>query len=1257
MSQNTLKSEYPHFKENQLLRAKDLNSLFEYLDGQIRHTRGQLIGTGIVCGLEVLVAKNGVRDSISISAGFGLTSDGYIIKLDEIKNYTHYRNNSEGEWELFESNESGSTAIKGGTSSVCNRIVRLRLIHDESTNGEDSFGCINSKDIQSKSNTFAVKAYLAPVPPTETTGNTAEPLWQLLTPISIPRYSFDEEQNIFTLNRVTTFSAYWNRYVDVCTALIRSIAEKIADEALDQKFQAIINNAEQNSFSDWETAMTYALQSRNAPDIQYCYDYLKDIVHTYNELADKACELSVSADCNSYKYDAHCMYLNLGWACPENYEGNNPHVHHFQPAPVLESESTVLQEVKFLYDKLVFLTTVTSENVLSHFKVPLPTTIPANNDKALQNKIRFTPSKGQPHPLGDRSIPYYYPDARMRSLWSYKAYAKDKKRGDTYFSDRISMYSEERLRYSIDDQSFFRIEGHVGHDYGDVLQTIQQKRIDHNLPFDIVGLKIGTAPDDGITLEDCHFEDLETVFNNLLKELLCLIEKLRSCLNRKNLAQQLDILDEFHKSFSQQSLTSIKEEAFTVEYTSFEELLHRLQNSELDSSCLARIDEILSRCFLKLFIALQKEYYSRINELKKELLFHMFSMKHPGLEHLAGVPRGGTFIIVYVNTVRSVNDEFSSVPVSKPDFLRQFELNPIEYANFPQNSVVVGDFALPSSYGCCNTCSPTAVVSIQPFILLDKKEFCDNDEREEIVVYPSGGQIESQDEEIGSGIVYENGCWFFDPSLTEPGMYSIIYKFNNLESKPLQLTVRSRPEIELELRAKMKQCTTDAENMPLLFIGMNILYNLITEHTNSDIEYLVWVDDDRNAATEIENDSFSVELSNEKNNYTIHIVSKGGICGDIKQDFSIQLFESITLGFPENICKKVDSDEEGSIDHKEVINVSEIGGIFTLSYEGEELDLLEEKILIVTINSTPEDDNCPEPESVTYELDITKLNPGSYTLSYEIAGEVREQAFDVIPPLSFEIEKVGAVKRGSDDQLEFEITISEVQVKYAEKYNWAIIDGSASNLLGSLPLNVEGDGVILTLPWSEDLAESEVSLELSIDSCEETASKDFKYPTQAGDDNGDVPVTPVVRSMRSTPVPISTLNRRQANRKQLMQELEKGGFKNKTISETKAMLDNPQLDASTCESQVNKLLGIFGQTSDENRRNKYKQLIGLLLGAFLDRQIANAPDHIPQQVATGLENIVEKLKDTDLESEEFLNDWQGEELEAPVIEEYKDLLR
>ncbi|MEM9337731.1 MAG: hypothetical protein AAGA66_03325 [Bacteroidota bacterium] len=83
----TVINDHPVFEGSQVLTSDQLNSMFGYLDQRDRYTRSRMIGIGIVCGLHVSVSGT----DIIISKGMGITSDGYLIKVDEEIKLKHRR--------------------------------------------------------------------------------------------------------------------------------------------------------------------------------------------------------------------------------------------------------------------------------------------------------------------------------------------------------------------------------------------------------------------------------------------------------------------------------------------------------------------------------------------------------------------------------------------------------------------------------------------------------------------------------------------------------------------------------------------------------------------------------------------------------------------------------------------------------------------------------------------------------------------------------------------------------------------------------------------------------------------------------------------------------------------------------------------------------------------------------------------------------------------------------------------------------------
>lgn len=60
-----------------------------------------------------------------------------------------------------------------------------------------------------------------------------------------------------------------------------------------------------------------------------------------------------------------------------------------------------------------------------------------------------------------------------------------------------------------------------------------------------------------------------------------------------------------------------------------------------------RLDDIVYRCRRDPFDALAEQYRQRLRDAKQQQFLSTFLERHPGVQHRAGVPLGGTFILVY----------------------------------------------------------------------------------------------------------------------------------------------------------------------------------------------------------------------------------------------------------------------------------------------------------------------------------------------------------------------------------------------------------------------------------------------------------------------------------------------------------------------------------------------------------------------------------------------------------------------------------
>ncbi|MEM7061809.1 MAG: hypothetical protein AAF572_01415 [Cyanobacteria bacterium P01_B01_bin.77] len=170
---------------------------------------------------------------------------------------------------------------------------------------------------------------------------------------------------------------------------------------------------------------------------------------------------------------------------------------------------------------------------------------------------------------------------------------------------------------------------------------------------------------------------------------------------------------------------------------------------------------------------LMEVYRHRLERLKELHLFYKYAGLHPGMEHLGGVPNGGTFILVYVDGQDIIEDILTAE--SNPIFQERtnainpfvsfpisfFSLSQIQQIIFNRADIVVADFCLP--YRCCGDTPTTNYVleKPRPIVLLERAAFCQDDEtRYEFMLSPEGGTLKGE----GSVLDEADGQYYFQPS-------------------------------------------------------------------------------------------------------------------------------------------------------------------------------------------------------------------------------------------------------------------------------------------------------------------------------------------------------------------------------------------------------------------------------------------------------------------------------------------------------------
>ncbi|MUG97768.1 hypothetical protein F7734_37855 [Scytonema sp. UIC 10036] len=244
------------------------------------------------------------------------------------------------------------------------------------------------------------------------------------------------------------------------------------------------------------------------------------------------------------------------------------------------------------------------------------------------------------------------------------------------------------------------------------------------------------------------------------------------------------------------------------------------ENYATDNELAFSMGDRLAADFLNYFElkGLMTAYQQRLQHLEELRLFHKFAQHHPGMEHLGGVPKGGTFILVYVDGRDLVGDllkadrdptyqartEVIKKYVSLPNASPEEQATSRELLN--REDIVVADFCLP--YRCCSG-SPTisyVLTQPRPIILLEKTTFCAGDEtRYEFILDPVGGSLK------GEGSFFADGKYYFQPSRIQQAIASqVAITFTYvLESTYDTLSVTINPLPDASFQVNSTFCIND----------------------------------------------------------------------------------------------------------------------------------------------------------------------------------------------------------------------------------------------------------------------------------------------------------------------------------------------------------------------------------------------------------------------------------------------------------------
>lgn len=671
-SLDTITTGYTYFEKDQVLTAGQLNGITDYLDDQQRLTRTGLLGTGILSGFDLQLAG----DRILVSRGAGVTSDGDLLALASATSFDRYRvydekapfyppfypdANADGPgrmMQLFELVRAGEKdpAARPLAALPVQPGERVAMLYLESYRNDpdlcsgtdcDNLGqqTINTLRVLLVSRSDAARLADG------LSGNDAATR-------QLPELAVQRPLISATVNNTAALAAL---YRDAC-ADSHAALTKYLGLLFKTAPELFLPRLSTDPTSGW-LARLDKLRDRYATQdagIQYYYDFLKDLTETWNALR----EALADDDCVLWPdIDAFPKHLLLGCLSAQTEARFGWH-----PSPLTGKRFG--EHARFLARKL--------HTLIASFEPPAASV------------IAVTPGRSACVPLEQRAIPYYYAlhsEFPIHLDWSHeRALRGTAARTPGY---RAPEYGDKQnpLAGQIGGCDFFRIEGHLGQPVGDAHRSIEQTIRDYNLPFTVRAVLLHTERRHLAIRPPVRYGDLHRFHQLLRRDLTLRLEDTRQFngVFRQRIEQAVE-----KGQIADQSVTAtararhgeiadaVEEAAVSLSKTRYSDYRQARQTKDWSGAYKTVINSAgnfkgtlgevvqthLPTVFDTLVTNRHPDWLGWVDILIKakedkeddKLLFPEFVKQHPGLEHVGGVARGGTFVLVYDEKASVVAD-------------------------------------------------------------------------------------------------------------------------------------------------------------------------------------------------------------------------------------------------------------------------------------------------------------------------------------------------------------------------------------------------------------------------------------------------------------------------------------------------------------------------------------------------------------------------------------------------------------------------
>ncbi|WP_133159337.1 SprB repeat-containing protein [Solitalea longa] len=156
---------------------------------------------------------------------------------------------------------------------------------------------------------------------------------------------------------------------------------------------------------------------------------------------------------------------------------------------------------------------------------------------------------------------------------------------------------------------------------------------------------------------------LSNIADNIFTNPISLGTKIKAASLYFRFFELIDSIESMFKILLTNELSELNMTEFKTAYNRYEKAVKNL-NRQL-KTITDKVQVFLSTCIVEILEALKDEYRRRMNQYKLAQKFNNYFKTHGGVEHKAGVTKGGTFILVYFEDTRNRRFDVSALFVNK----------------------------------------------------------------------------------------------------------------------------------------------------------------------------------------------------------------------------------------------------------------------------------------------------------------------------------------------------------------------------------------------------------------------------------------------------------------------------------------------------------------------------------------------------------------------------------------------------------------